>query len=164
MKQEQRPFSLINGYSFVFEHQGHSIEAWFSALTGFEKVYVDGALVSSQRSLRTDTKNSFTIDDNNFSTSLTAVSLMKGPFVCTLNKNGVPILRQRLVFPARSKTSPIASLVLFMLLGFFFSLAGGYFGFPTWSIYCFIAAVCAVALVRDRRKIRRPFIEEESCF
>lgn len=90
--------SFINGCTFTFEVGPHRIEAWFSGFSGLEMVYVNGNLVSRQRNLSTNSKNTFVIDGEEYSTIFKAASLLKGPFTCTLLKNDVPIKKQKLLF------------------------------------------------------------------
>jgi 23S rRNA pseudoU1915 N3-methylase RlmH len=95
----QNEFSYWKGYTFSFEDEGFQIEAWFSALSGLEKVFVDGEMVSSHRNLSANSTNTFKICDNEYSINMQAVSVFRGPFVCTLNKNGEGYKRQKLIFP-----------------------------------------------------------------
>ena len=55
----EKSFSFLKGYSFLFDDDGRKIEAWFSALSGLEKVFVDGDLISSKRNVSTQTSNNF---------------------------------------------------------------------------------------------------------
>lgn len=94
-----KAFSFLKGYSFTFDDEGRNIEAWFSSLSGSEKVFVDGTLVSSTRNITTRSSNNFQIGEDSYNTSLKMVSIFKGPVVCTLSKNGEEIKRQKLVYP-----------------------------------------------------------------
>ena len=129
---KEKTFSLTKGYSFSFEDEGKEIQAWFSALSGLEKVYVDGELVSSQRNLSTDSSNVFSIGQNEYSTNLKVASLLKGPFICTLSKNGNKYKRQKLIFPKlQSKSSKFSFLVRFT----FFIVLGGLVGLSSSYAY-----------------------------
>ncbi|WP_299467715.1 hypothetical protein, partial [uncultured Gimesia sp.] len=93
-----KAFSFLKGYSFSFEDDGRTIEAWFSSLSGLQKVFVDGTLLSSQRSVSTESSHSFMIGDDRYTTTTKIVSLSKGPLVCTLSKNGKDLKRQKLIY------------------------------------------------------------------
>ena len=104
MSQHQS-FSYTKGYSFHFEEQGHQIEAWFSCLSGREKIFVDGELICEQRSLSRHATTEFTVDGQTYTLSMDVDSLLTGPYVCTLSKNDQPLKRQKLVFPEPEKFS-----------------------------------------------------------
>lgn len=134
-------FSFTKGYTFTFEDEGNTIEVWFSGLSGLERVYVNGELVCSQRNLSTDSTNSFSIGGNDYSTTLTAVSLLKGPFVCTLSKNGKAYMRQKLTFTKANSSSKKLSYVLLFSFYIFasalFEFIRSYWQLPKESIYVF---------------------------
>lgn len=140
---DKKIFSLTKGYSFLFEDEGNKIEAWFSALSGLEKVYVNGKLASSQRNLSTNSSNVFNIGSNEYSTNLKACSIFKGPFVCTLSKNGKEFKRQKLFFPqVETKKLPfLVKFSFFIILGGLFGFARTYWQLPEESIFIFIAVV-----------------------
>ena len=155
---KEKTFSLRKGFSFSFEDEGNTIDAWFSAFSGLEKVYVNEELISSQRNLSTDSTNSFNIGVNEYSTNLNAVSLLKGPFVCTLSKNGDAYKRQRLLFPKATPSSKgmsfLISFMLFIVLGVLFGLARSYWQLPSESIYIFIAVLSVIAFPFYSRKYK----------
>jgi len=99
MKRNKRVFSLIHGYSFIFHHNGNEIVAWYSAASGREKVSVNGSLQATQRNYRRKTKTEISIGGDKYTIQLNVKSLLKGPFVCTLYHEEVPLKRQRMVYP-----------------------------------------------------------------
>lgn len=165
---KKKPFSFIKGYTFSFKEEGTLIEAWFSALSGLEKVYVNGELVSSQRNIATDSTNSFSVGANEYSTNLKVVSLLKGPLVCTLIKNGKEHMRQRLIFSKANKSSKglpfIARFSFFILLGALFGVARSYWQLPIESIYIFILLLFAIVFIYYLKSYNgeEPVIEEEN--
>ena len=118
----QRKISIFHGYSFVFNQDGKHIEAWFSALSGAEKIYVDGVLISKRRNLSVNSKNAFVIGTDNYATSLQAVNVLTAPFVCTLTKNNKAVKRQKLLFSASNSKWPLFIIILFGFIGGFNSL------------------------------------------
>lgn len=117
---KENAIGLVKGYTFSFEDGGRRIDAWFGAISGLETVSVDGELISSRRNYSTDSCVDFKLGQDEYCINLKVVSLLKGPFVCTLMKNGVAIRRQRLVFARVVKTS---RLPFFIELLFFVFLA-----------------------------------------
>jgi len=160
-------FSFVKGYSFSFEDEGRLIEAWFSAFSGLEKVFVNGELVSSQRNYSKNSTNLFEIGENEYSTSLEVVSLLKGPFICTLRKNGEAYKRKKLIFPravANSSKNPfILRFLFYILLGLVFGFSKNYFDFPSWSTYIFLAIlfIFVFAYHYKTNKNGGPLIEDE---
>lgn len=158
----EKIFSIVKGYTFSFEEEGNVIDAWFSTFSGLEKVYVNGELVSSQRTLSTNSTNSFNIGENEYSTNLKAVSLLKGPVVCTLSKNGREYKRQKMIFP---KFDPSAKILFFtlILVVVFFEFASLHWQLPRYYIVIFFIVVFIVAFVHDwkNRNKRKPIIESE---
>lgn len=118
----QRRISLFCGYSFVFNQDGKQIEAWFSALSGLEKITVDGVLVSKRRNLSINSKNVFAIGSDEYATSLQTVNVLTGPFICTLTKNSKAVKRQKLLYSASNSKLPLMLIVLFGFIGGFNSL------------------------------------------
>jgi hypothetical protein len=160
MTNRKNEFSFLNGYSFVFESDGHLIEAWCSTLTGAEKIFVDGTLVSEKRSIKKNSHSDFFVDGYSsvFSIDLNVMSLLTGPCICTLLKDGEPIQRQRLVFP---RLSPYRFAMLFVLggiVGAFLSIADKLLGWPFWLVIL-LATVVTIALISQVTK--KPVIEED---
>ena len=164
---KEKAFSFMKGFTFTFQEEENEIEAWFSALSGLEKAYVNGELVSSQRNLSTDSTNSFTIGTNEYSTNLKAVSLLKGPYVCTLSKNGKVHKRQKLVFSGSKPSSKglpfIARFSFFILLGALFGFARAYWQLPKESIYVFITLLFVIVFTYYFKSYKGsgPIIEHE---
>ena len=165
MEREGKPISILKGYEFEFECEGRRIEAWFSAFSGLEKVLIDGQLVSSRRNFSKHSQSTFSIGSATCSTSLDVESLLKGPFVCTLFRNGEPFKRQRLVFPASTTSTNNFwyQIGIFVLLGIVLGVTHSYFSLPNWFFWVFIALVFAVSLYWSWGKPVKPYIEEEEC-
>ena len=163
MTTEKKTFSFLKGYSFEFECEGHHIESWFSAFSGLEKVFVDGLLVASQRNLNKSSENRFFVDDPSCSTSLDASNLLKGPFVCTLLRDGEPIKKQRLVFPVPkpSQNRFWYWLGFFVLLGVAFGAVQSHFSLPDSSFWVFLVIAAVVSIVASMGQRVDPYIEEE---
>lgn len=158
---ENKKFRLTKGYSFIFQEEGHQIEAWFSALSGLEKIYVDGKLASVQRNLSTKSTQTFKIGGNEYSTNMQAVSLLKGPLICTLSKNGVATKRQKLIFPNARRYWHVCLICIGVVAAceiakaFGLLLKGPVYAF----IGVFLLAAFTYVLITDKRS--KPFIEEE---
>jgi hypothetical protein len=154
------------GYKFSFEDEGNVIEAWFSAVSGLEKVYVNGQLVAEQRNLSRKSVNTFSIDGNEYSTGLEIVSALKGPILCTLQKNGKNFRRQKLIFrpdePPEERPHFLKKLSVFLLFGALFGFAHSYWQLPDKALYLFIALLLLLFFVDSIPKASGdPVIEEE---
>ncbi|MFV0478755.1 MAG: hypothetical protein ACK5ME_13110 [Parahaliea sp.] len=142
---EKKTFSFSKGYSFLFEEEGNTIEAWFSAFSGLEKVYVNGNLVCRQRSYSTDSSNSFCVGPSKYTTNLNTTSLLKGPFVCTLIKNGKPYKQQKLIFPKKGLSSKW--ILFFIIFSGIFGFTHSYWKLSNEFIYIFIILLSAIFFV-----------------
>lgn len=158
--------SLLRGYSFSFEDEGNQIKAWFSALSGLEQVYVNGKLVASQRNFSKKSSNTFSISGNEYSTSMAAISILKGPFVCTLTKNGRVLKRQKLIFPdPEKKNQPFFTRLWFWLIvGATFGVIKALLNLGDWTLFVFTGTAFLFMLIYYVKYNRsyQPFIEEDS--
>ena len=165
---KKKAFSITKGYSFTFREEEHQIEAWFSALSGLEKIYVNGELVSSQRNLSTNSTNTFKIGENKYSTNLQVISLFKGPFICTLSKNGGIYKSQRLIFPKSERKKNKMHFLLILLfcigLGVAFGMAKAFWQLSNESEYISVIVLFVVAFLYflKTNKGSGPLIEEEN--
>ena len=161
-------FSYIKGYSFHFDDQGHQIEAWFSCLSGREKLLVDGELIKQQRSISRHSVTGFTIDGQAYKLNMDVVSLLTGPFVCTLSKNGQPIKRQKLVFPESDKDSAKSpgnwKLLPLMAAGAVagFAMASGQLTIAETIAASIALLVPGIFFAKRNGAFPRPIIEEEA--
>ena len=113
--RERKQFSIKDGYSFVFDDEGNKISAWFSAFSGHEKIYLNAELISEQRNLSTRSSRTFRVGPNEYSINMEAVSVLLGPYVCTLYKNGKAFKRQKLCLRKEGKSRAKFSLLQVLL-------------------------------------------------
>jgi len=140
-----KSYSFFKGYSFSFDVDGNEV-------SGLEKIFVDGELVSSQRNYSTDSTNIFRIGDNDYEATLKVESTWRGPCVCTLKKNGTALKRKKLVFPrhiplhkTRERRVPgLIRHILFVLLSVLSGFFWVYFGYSDIFIYGSIAILFVV--------------------
>jgi hypothetical protein len=162
----KKAFSIFRGYTFSFEDEGNKIEAWFSGLSGMEKVYVNKKLISSKRSYSRNSSNTFLISENNYSISMKVISLLKGPFICTLTKNGQILRRQKIVFPQPAKKNlPFFTKLWFWLIaGATFGVIKAFLNFPDWTLFVFAGASFLFIFIYFIKFYNghQPFIEEEN--
>ena len=166
--EKRKSASTSEGCAFEFECEGHRIVAWASPLSGLEKVDVDGQLVASQRNFNKHSENHFMVGDIPCSISLDAATLLRGPYVCTLHRNGVPFKRQRLIIASASALFNRRywyEIVLLVFLVIVFGELQEYLSLPDWSVWAFICLIVVVGLARDTRKpaSNDVFFVEEEC-
>lgn len=151
-------FSFCKGYSFKFEDESNVIEPWFSSFSGLEKVRVNNVLIAEQRNLSTNSLTSFDIQGTSYKTNLEVKSLFKGPFVCSLFKNGELFKQQKLVFRDPNYQAPWYEKFWFaILLGLILGATTSYFQFPLWVPIIGIAALTLFNIKNSRQK---PRVEE----
>lgn len=158
-------FSFLRGYTFTFEDEGREIAAWFSAFSGLEKVYVNDELVARQRSYAYDSSSRFEIEGDVYETRFRAESILRGPYLCTLIKNGNDYKCQKLVFPTAKRnkrfSQHLIELVPYVVLGAIFAVFEIYFDLPEWSLYLFVGIVFIFAMWRSLAEGKVPVIEDE---
>ena len=154
-----KAFSLVKGYTFTFEDEGSSIDAWFSALSGLEKIYVNGELLSSQRNLSINSSHSFNIGANRYSTQFKVKSLLKGPFICTLNKNGQAYKQQNLVFHQPKPLLSVMIILLCIALSVLFGFAKAHWSLPAASAPLFTALIALILISYRIKSYRQPTLE-----
>ncbi|TAJ24717.1 MAG: hypothetical protein EPO67_22650 [Reyranella sp.] len=80
--------SFLGGYWFIFSDHGRQIAGWGSSLTGRERIYVGGALVSEQRKIRRQTAHDFSVDEHRYRVSFEVErSLVR----CRLERDGAAV-------------------------------------------------------------------------
>ena len=82
-------FSYFGGSWFTFSDQGRQIVAGGSSLTGRERVFVDGALVSEHRNFRRQNAHDFTAGEHRYRVTFDLASGQRGEIRCTLERDGV---------------------------------------------------------------------------
>ncbi len=83
-QEPKQDASFKNGFWFFFNHKGHEIVVFCSAVSGKEIVYVDEEEVSNKRSLRMSTLHSFEIEGEPLSIEVTLLSLLTTDVRCVL--------------------------------------------------------------------------------
>ena len=159
MHKPEKVFSFREGYTFSFECDGHTIDAWFSAWSGEEKVCINGNLLAQQKTHSRQSENVFEIEGVEYRVRMVAQSLLKGPFTCTLLQGEKPIKQQRLVFP-RPKHS-ILRFLFFLALGGGLGLSQSYFHFSWWYAIPVLVIIVFTSIFWSKRY--QPFFEEVEC-
>lgn len=149
-------FSCIKGYTFTFEDNDNQIVAWFSALSGREKVFVNSELVASNWNYAKNSSNTFAVNSDVYSTSLEVKSLLKGPIICTLIKNNEPHKRKKLLFncevPKRSYKEFFLTLVPYIVLGLVLGFAGSRYQLSDTYVFGSILAIVLIHMIYDAKK------------
>ncbi|MET0355478.1 MAG: hypothetical protein ABW044_01810, partial [Cellvibrio sp.] len=149
-------FSFLRGVSFVFNDDGNEIKAWFSAFTGLEKVYVNGALVLSQRNLSIKSKSTFQIDNNLYSVVFQVENFLNGTVMCTLSRNGVAYQRKKFVSlieqPIWLKISIYLGCLVLVAVAIFLNFPSEY--------YFILAILYAILATYVNAKVRKIVIQD----
>lgn len=73
--EQESSFSWIHGVSFCFSVGRHNVEAWYSSISGAERLSVDSKIVYSQRSFSANSSNTFDLDGVEYAVRLRVGSL-----------------------------------------------------------------------------------------
>ena len=85
--------------------------------------------------------------------------MFKGPYTCSLLKNGEVLKRQRLLFYDDDYPEPWHSKMWFLfILGFVSVMVGAYFHLPSWSVLVIFVPLGVFNVVKASKI--RPRIEE----
>ncbi len=117
---------------------------------------MDETLVSSKINISTASFHDFSIAEDSYSTRMNTVDLFRGPYECTLFKNGKEIKRQKLIFPPASSLkstfreisywlSCLFYLLLYSLVIFAFVLAKVYWNLPEESYFAFFIVLLVLS-------------------
>ena len=92
MIPETSEASIRKGNWFIFPDGEHTIQIWGSNLNGKEQVFLNGQLVSEQRSMKLNSAHTFTTPQGvRYEVLFGSPGLLKGVLTCTVTKNGVPV-------------------------------------------------------------------------
>jgi hypothetical protein len=86
---EKSEGSIKNGIWFVYEDGSNLFHIWISAISGKEKIYLNGQIVSEGRTVKKNSALNFQDSDGaNYEVKFKIISLVKGTMMCSLIKNG----------------------------------------------------------------------------
>lgn len=162
--EKKNKIEILKGFTFQFAEEEHNIEVWGSSVSGKEKVFVNGKLVSECRSLKTDSNHNFTIGDNKYSVNFNTVNIYKGPLVCTLLKNGKVYKRQKLLYNKVKRFSKqyFINMIKLMILGVFYGILLGYLDLSKSYLYISFGVFILIVLSNSfSRQLKNFIIEDE---
>ncbi len=119
MVKDKPIFSYLSGYYFTFDYKGEEIIAWYSCLTGLERVYVNGEAISQSRSFQIKRETNFQLDGINYAVLMAPVGAFEGPYKCELFVNGQLKQRKHLLLSS-DKSSFFKKISLIWKLAFFY--------------------------------------------
>lgn len=139
--------SFTNGLWFVFKAEGHIVRAWSSFVSGMERIYVDDALVSEQRSMKLQNVHAFTIAGKEYSVAFRtsiAASFLRGEHECTLLEEGKRLKVSRWWVKNLFIVWLLPVVLSWALVNLYFGLK---FDLPIWPqlvVLFFVAVVLAI--------------------
>lgn len=143
-------FALLQGFWFVFRDGDREIAANSSALTGQERVFANGQLVSKQRSFRMVSKHQFSWQGNTYDVVFRVPQIFTGKMECSLTKDGVFIGCFKTSYKSKFR------MLEFFVSALFGALIGGltgYFSLPFWPLLILCIGVVVAAIARETRNI-----------
>jgi len=164
---EENSVNLKKGVSFKFEDMGNQINLKSKPFSGLEEVFLNGELISSKKSFSKNSSASFEIGKDVYSLDLRIVSMLKGPIICTLNKNGNPHKKKQIVFKhsegkGELNNGSFLKYTLFALLGILIVVVKIYWNLPFESFYYLLGAVFITYFVYEYLNQEDPiFLMEE---
>jgi hypothetical protein len=142
--------SLLKGYWFIFKDGDQLIAANGSALTGQERIFVNGQLVSKKRTLNLTSIHSFSWEENVYDVKFYMPRLLAGKLDCSLTKNGVLIECLKTSYKFKSRIPKIISAaVVGGLLGFFTA----YYYLPFWPLIILCGLIIIIVMNLETRNV-----------
>ncbi len=102
---------MKNSIAFKFSVEGYEIIATGSLISGKEIIQVNNKILSSKRSLSTNSNHKFSLDEKDFEIDFKVVSLIKGAVACRLIIDG-KVIKVLQAEPKHLNTMTIISLTL----------------------------------------------------
>ena len=148
--------SVTKGFWFVFEDGINAIVAGGSGISGNEYIYVNGNLVSEQKSYSKISKHSFEVDNNSYEVDFFVPEILKGKIECTLSKNNKAIKKYKTLY--KYEFSFYKIFIYFLIVfGYAFSII--YYHLSAWSLIPFLVAMYTMGVVFTMSNII--FVEED---
>jgi hypothetical protein len=142
--------SLLKGYWFIFQDGDREIAAHASALSGRERVFVNGRLVSRKRSLTLTSNHQFLWEGSTYIIVFHAPRLLAAQLECSLTKDNVFIDRFKTSYKLKHRAlKVVCSALVGALLGF----CTAYFYLPLWPLIIFGVFFMALIVDRETRNI-----------
>jgi hypothetical protein len=145
-------FSLRKGLDLYFLDGGNHIKVRVSVISGMEKVYANGKLVSCKRGFSRKSSHIFVVNNITYKIVVDVENLTKGPYNCTLFRSGKAIKIKVITFDKFFEFKTILPeyviISLYLIVGFSFWGLDYYFNFSDWIVNLFY--ICyAIVLVTE---------------
>ncbi|MBW4622178.1 MAG: hypothetical protein KME17_22845 [Cyanosarcina radialis HA8281-LM2] len=143
--------SLSKGFWFIFRDGEREIAAHGSTITGRERIFVNGELISEKRSLSKRSEHQFTVNENIYKVIFVVPQILQGKMECSLIKDGKCIR----AFKTSPKNSKFRTLD-FIILGLIGGVSGfliSHFKLPFWLIFFVIFAVIVIRVSQATKEI-----------
>lgn len=114
------------GYIFSFRDGDNEIEAQGSAITGKEKVYFNGDIVSEKWNWSFTSRHQFMVGENSYRVTFGITSYLRGGVECSLHKNGRKLGHEEQIMYQGSWAKILTTLFLFMGVGIAVGYSTGY--------------------------------------
>jgi hypothetical protein len=142
--------SLLKGFWFIFRDGDREIAAHGSALSGRERIFVNGQLVSEKRSLSMTSRHQFSWEENMYEIMFHIPRILAGRMECSLMKDGIFVECFKTSYKFKFKIAKIVTATLAgALLGFTFA----YFRLPLWPMLILCACLFFLVVARETNNI-----------
>jgi hypothetical protein len=126
-QSENQEATFRNGFWFFFNHKGHEIVVFCSAMSGKEIVYVDEEEVSNKRSLKMSTQHHIEIEGDSLCVEVRLMSLLSTDVQCTLLKDNDVIAKEQKSIPfkvGKHEMTGKKAILFYFACGFVGGLVG----------------------------------------
>lgn len=145
MLPSQPQASLRRGIWFVFPLPEGTVHAWGSCLSGLERVYVDGQLVSERRSARRASSHAFDVRGRPHTLVFRSSDLLKGRLECSVAAEGKWLAGAAARFAGRRRAS-VLRLALCVVGGIGAGVLLSNLELPAWTPWAGVAMLVLMAI------------------
>jgi uncharacterized membrane protein len=142
--------SLSKGFWFIFRDGEREIAAHGSAISGQERIFVNGELISEKRSLSKTSEHQFTVGNNTYIVMFLVPQILQGKMECSLIKDGRCIQAFR-TYP-QHKFKIVRALVA-LLVGAICGLLLSFFKLPFWLMFFVVAIYVAIVISQETKNV-----------
>lgn len=146
--------SLFRGLWFIFRDGKQEIAAYYSAITGQERMFINGELISKKTSLSRTSEHQFSVNGNIYKTIFYAPQMLEREIKCFLIKDGKCIKGFKTSYKYKFRIfNFIAKLLIGLLGGAVIGYLFAFFNLPLWLFVFTVLILVLIGILQETKKI-----------
>jgi hypothetical protein len=144
--------SSCMSFWFIFRDGETEIAAHGSAITGQERIFVNGELISEKRSISKTSEHQFSVNANIYKVIFLVPHILKGKLECSLIKDGKYIRAFRMSYKYKFRIiENLIELLLVGAVGGVFSILLLFLKLPIWLVFLVIVAYIPIVISQETK-------------